>query len=103
MSRDDVHALFAYGTLLDPPVQRELFGRIVDGTPDTLTGFSRTTVEVQGSVYPDLRPKPGGRVEGRVLLLTTDDLHRADAYETDAYIREQLILESGRAAWVYHT
>lgn len=98
--------LFAYGTLLDPAVQQRVFGRQLDGTPDTLAGVVHSTLAAgDGSDdrWPDLAAtgRPEDVVHGRVLTLGDDELTAADAYETAAYTRTVVTLDSGTHAWVY--
>lgn len=93
--------LFAYGTLLDPDVQRNTIGRRIPGTPDELEGYRIASVRDGIETFPNLTPDLGGRVPGRVLDLTQDELARADRYEGDLYRREWLTLSSGINAWVY--
>jgi len=44
---------------------------------------------------------PEDRIEGVVLFLTEEELRATDDYETDAYARTEVALESGRRAFVY--
>lgn len=100
--------LFAYGTLLDPRVQRRVFGRQLDGRADTLAGFVRSTLDPVGSAdgdapWPDIAPSGDASdvVTGEVFAIGDADLAAADAYETDAYVRHRVTLGSGADAWVY--
>lgn len=102
------HWLFSYGTLRRAAVQRELFGRLLDGRPDSLAGFVLATIRVGGPAagggaeYPILRR--GGAadiVAGTALAMTDADLAAADGYETDDYVRIAVTLASGRPAFVY--
>lgn len=104
--------LFSYGTLQRPEVQQALFGRLLDGAPAVLTGFSAGTIQLDdspatelggGGTYPILRRShdPADRIEGMVYALSEADLHAADAYETDAYARILVSLEDGSTAFVY--
>jgi hypothetical protein len=104
--------LFAYGTLLDARVQRAVFGRRLEGRPDVLPGFVRGSAEFRDphgpappARYPDIVPtgRETDRVPGQTFELGADDLRAADAYETSAYIRREVTLASGCAAWVYMT
>jgi gamma-glutamylcyclotransferase (GGCT)/AIG2-like uncharacterized protein YtfP len=92
--------LFAYGTLLDPDVQLAVIGRRLNGEPDSLTKYRLSSL-LDGSAYPNIVGDPSGRVEGRVLEITIEELDRMDDYEGDLYIRERIALDSGRYAWVY--
>jgi len=104
--------LFSYGTLQLENVQRETFGRLLEGAPDALVGFRRDMVEITD---PDVLAKSGerfhpivwrsgdeaDRVEGTVFLVTSDELSAADAYEVADYERVEAPLASGLRAWVY--
>lgn len=105
-------ALFSYGTLQDPAVQRASFGRLLDGRPDRLPGHrvdvvliaDPDVVAVSGSDrHPIVRATgdPRDAVEGTVFDLSPAELAAADAYEVDDYRRVLARLASGRQAWVY--
>ena len=93
--------LFVYGTLMEPGVQERVFGRIVPGEPDRLTGYNKGNIRLGGRVYPIVRPSPGSSVTGLVLQLSQAELELADRYETSAYRRKKAWLASGRQVWVY--
>jgi gamma-glutamyl AIG2-like cyclotransferase len=95
------HWLFCYGTLCDGPVQRRVFGRLVEGVADTLEGFALGEIVIRGGTYNYLRPGGADRVAGVALRLTDDELARADAYEPADYVRIKVTLVSGRRAFVY--
>ena len=104
--------LFSYGTLQSENVQRETFGRLLEGTPDALAGFRQDLVEITD---PDVLAKSGerfhpivsrsgdenDRVSGTVFLITAEELAAADAYEVSDYERVEARLASGNSAWVY--
>ncbi len=94
-------AVFAYGTLRDPEVQRQLLGREVPAEPDRLFGHRTGTIIIGGETYPLAVPDPGSTINGSVLDVTPEELRKMDEYETSAYERRELPLESGRRAWVY--
>lgn len=96
------HRLFAYGTLLDPHVQRAVFGRTIEGAPDRLHGFRKTLLQDCGDSFPNLVADPQGHVDGRLLEISSEDLRRADLYEGDLYVRHKVTLASGNSAWVYY-
>jgi len=104
--------LFVYGSLRDPAVQRGLFGRAVEGTPDALPGYRLGEVTITDAAaiaasgtagHRILRrsDEPQARVEGLVLHLTDAELATADDYEVDDYARIAVTLESGNEAFVY--
>lgn len=93
--------LFAYGTLKRPHIQEALIGRLLDGEADVLEGYRKTTVTLSDQVYPDIVVDSESRVEGLVVYVTSRELAIMDRYEDTDYIRFEVILASGRSAWVY--
>ena len=110
----DMHWIFSYGTLRQPEVQRELFGRALEAQDDILTGFRIGMVAISNpevvrlsgsSEHPGLvrTNDSQDRVEGQALAVTATELAAADAYEAADYVRAPVTLESGRQAFVYLT
>lgn len=105
------HRLFSYGTLRLPAVQAELFGGPIPTVEDELPGWRLDWVTItdpevvatSGSDrHPILRPGAvGDAVRGAWLELDDTQLANADAYEVDDYVRVEVTLASGSAAWVY--
>jgi gamma-glutamylcyclotransferase (GGCT)/AIG2-like uncharacterized protein YtfP len=104
--------LFSYGTLRQPGVQRDVFGRELDGRPDAIVGYDLEHVTItdprviasSGSdLHPILKPtdRTGAAVEGTVYVVSDDELAAADDYEVDDYQRITVPLRSGDHAWVY--
>jgi gamma-glutamylcyclotransferase (GGCT)/AIG2-like uncharacterized protein YtfP len=107
-----VIALFSYGTLRQPEVQLANYGRLLDGQPDTLIGYrleqlvidDPNVMEVSGKAVHTIARvtgDPGDKVDGMVFELSEVELQSTDAYETSAYSRIEVSLESGRRAFVY--
>jgi gamma-glutamylcyclotransferase (GGCT)/AIG2-like uncharacterized protein YtfP len=106
-----IESLFSYGTLRQAEVQRELFGRAVATTGDSLPGFrldyvvitDPAVIATSGSDrHPILRRgSSADSVTGGCLELTAEELKAADEYEVDDYRRIAVTLASGRDAWVY--
>ena len=106
-----MHWIFSYGTLRQPEVQRELFGRTLEAEDDVLTGFRIGMVAISNpevvrlsgsSEHPGLvRSDDADRVQGQALAVTAAELAAADAYEAADYYRAPVTLESGRTAFVY--
>ncbi|WP_029936346.1 gamma-glutamylcyclotransferase family protein [Sphingomonas sp. UNC305MFCol5.2] len=103
--------LFSYGTLQLESVQRSQFGRLLEGTDDVLTGYGvieiqirdpavldASGIETHRALVPDADAPP---IPGKVFRLTAAELAAADTYESENYRREQVVLASGTAAWVY--
>ena len=104
--------LFSYGTLRDPAVQLELFGRHVHGVAAELLGYRRSTHHVTDAAFAarsgsethaiaHFTGDDDDRVAGMALELTDADLRIADAYEPPGYSRVIGRLASGDDAWVY--
>jgi len=96
-----MEALFVYGTLCDPLVQNRVFGRITQGQLDTLDGYRKGEITIDGSVYPIAITHSSGEISGEVLEVTSPELIEIDRYEGTEYRRIRVRLRSGRAAWVY--
>jgi len=104
--------LFSYGTLQQPEVQLDIFGRLLEGAPDVLPGFTvdyaeiedHRVIELSGlTAHPIVRPTgdPRDKVVGIALLVSEDELDAADEYEVSLYRRISVTLASGRVAWAY--
>jgi gamma-glutamylcyclotransferase (GGCT)/AIG2-like uncharacterized protein YtfP len=104
--------LFSYGTLRDEKVQRVVFGRTVQSTPDAIVGYKRVDVKIESqqavaisgiAVHTILEPAgpDATPIEGVLFRITADELARADAYESAEYKRIKVKLRSGTEAWVY--
>ena len=104
--------LFSYGTLQNPDVQLDTFGRLVAAEDDALPGYTVDYAEIEDtrvvdlsglSVHPIVRPTGNAldKVTGKVLWVSEDELDAADEYEVVLYRRVEVHLQSGRAAWVY--
>ena len=96
-------ALFVYGTLADPSIQERLFGRRIPSEPATLHG-REVVVDTDG--FFALGESPDASVDGELLLLTQDELWRADQWEEiPFYVRELHPVRTGHdretQAWVY--
>jgi uridine kinase len=108
----DTVALFSYGTLRQPEVQRSSFGRLLDGRPDSLPGFATEWVEItdpnvveaSGSDRHPIVSRTDDNsdtVDGTRFEITPAELAAADRYEVDDYRRVLAQLASGTNAWVY--
>jgi 3-hydroxy-5-methyl-1-naphthoate 3-O-methyltransferase len=104
--------LFSYGTLRQAEVQRATFGRLLEGTPDSITGYELATLTITDPAvvatsgsdrHPVLRRSdtPGAAVPGTAFRISADELLAADEYEVDDYTRVRVTLGSGSTAWVY--
>jgi gamma-glutamylcyclotransferase (GGCT)/AIG2-like uncharacterized protein YtfP len=104
--------LFSYGTLQNPDVQLDIYGRHLEAEDDFLPGYTVDYAEIEDhrivdmsglSVHPIVRPtgNPLDKVLGKVLQVTEDEIEASDEYEVALYRRTEVVLASGRTAWVY--
>jgi hypothetical protein len=104
--------LFSYGTLRQENVQRAAFGRLLEGWPDALPGYSIGPVTITdphviavsgADTHTIARPSgnPADRVPGLVFSITPDELAAADRYEVGDYRRILVPLASGAEAFLY--
>ena len=105
-------ALFSYGTLQLPEVQRATFGRLLEGKPDALPGYILAPLEISdfevvklsGLAVHSIARRTGNPcdvIAGVVFTITETELAAADAYEVDVYGRILARLASGAEAFVY--
>ena len=103
--------LFSYGTLKNPEVQVELFGRELRSFKDVLTGYRVQEIEIRDEDFLSTGSQSLQKIaipsveedtiEGLVLEMSRDELLKADAYEPDDYHRVKVNLASGKQAWLY--
>ena len=104
--------IFSYGTLQFPEVQRAVFGRLLMGAPDILSGYSEqplpitdpSAIRISGKRVHTIARRTGDprdRVPGVAYKVTEADLVAADAYEIDAHGRVEVDLDSGKRAFIY--
>ncbi|MCW3491904.1 gamma-glutamylcyclotransferase family protein [Microbacterium sp. SSM24] len=104
--------LFSYGTLQNPDVQLDTFGRLLVAEDDVLPGYTVDYAEIEDtrvvdlsglSVHPIVRATGSAldKVVGKALWVTEDELDASDEYEVALYRRVQVRLASDRDAWVY--
>lgn len=99
--------LFAYGSLQNEDIQTDLFGRILEGTPETLIGYIVKNIQIEeefGLVYYPIiteTHKPEDTINGMVYAITTKELHQSDLYEGLHYKRVEIQLQSEQKAWAY--
>lgn len=93
--------LFIYGTLADPKIQKEVWGRKIAGVCDILSGYKISEIEIDSEIYPLIIPSEAGKVDGLVIEVTDSELGKIDEYETSVYKRKRILLQSGTTAWVY--
>jgi gamma-glutamylcyclotransferase (GGCT)/AIG2-like uncharacterized protein YtfP len=104
--------LFSYGTLQQERVQINLYGRLLNGIPDTLPGYRLKSIKITDEIFL-LKGEQQWQntlvrtdnvqdeVAGTVFSLTDDELLSTDQYEPAGYHRISVTLGSGRNAWIY--
>lgn len=104
--------LFSYGTLQQQSVQLENYSRILEGKPDSLSGYELSMIEIADAAvvalsgaafHPMIKytGKPTDVIKGMVFEISVAELQRTDDYEVDDYKRVEVVLNSGKRAWVY--
>jgi len=99
--------LFSYGTLQHDDIQENIFGRILQGTPETLVGYALKKNQIEEEFglihYPIIveTHNPEDTINGIVYDITTKELHQADLYEGLHYKRVEVHLQSNQIAWAY--
>ena len=99
--------LFAYGSLQNEDIQKDLFGRILEGTPEKLIGYIVKKIQIEeefGLVYYPIiteTNKPEDTINGIVYAITAKELHQSDLYEGLHYKRVEVQLQSKQKAWAY--
>lgn len=99
--------LFAYGSLQNEDIQKDLFGRILDGTPETLIGYIVKEIQIEeefGIVhYPIITEtqKAEDTINGMVYSVSSQELRQTDLYEGLHYRRVEVHLQSDQKAWAY--
>ena len=96
------HYIFTYGTLQENEVQLGVFSRPLVGFQDELQHYRLSDLKVANR-YPTLEHTGSAtdKITGKVYTLTPEELIKADTYEGEAYKRNEIILASGKKAWVY--
>ncbi len=104
--------LFSYGTLQAEKTQLELFGRVLQVSPDHLPGYTIREVEITDETFLARGENPVQRIvspsvdkndmiKGTALSVSMEELLIADRYEPPGYTRVKVILGSGKEAWIY--
>ncbi|KAF2517238.1 gamma-glutamylcyclotransferase family protein [Flavobacterium foetidum] len=99
--------LFSYGTLRSKEIQMRLFNKILTGTADQLLGYKLKSLKIEEEfgmadyVVAVASENPTDVIHGVVFNITTADFAKVDLFESNAYRRVQVTLQSGATAWVY--
>ena len=89
--------LFAYGTLMHPPLTAEVIGRMPESRAARLNGYAR--YRIRGLWYPGIVPAENMYVDGCLFSgLDQGYLAVLDQYESDRYVRNSVMADlDGRA------
>jgi gamma-glutamylcyclotransferase (GGCT)/AIG2-like uncharacterized protein YtfP len=96
--------VFIYGSLQEPALQRELFGRNI---PVKFKAVLKDFARKNDGKYPYVIPSAGDRVEGYVILLKVSEIAIADRWEEipESYMRRRVKVEvkpgNSMEVWVY--
>lgn len=112
MSESEDQLVFSYGALQIAELQRSILGRVFPAEADILPGFTADYAEMADPRFAELTGTsthavlrrtgdPRDKVIGSVYRFTEDELDAADQFEVAMFRREQVVLASGRTAWVY--
>jgi hypothetical protein len=104
--------LFSYGTLQKEKVQQDLFGRILAGSADVLRGYKISTIEITDEKFLSkgegkfqktliISGDKNDIINGIALEVNGEELLITDKYEPKNYKRTEVMLESGKKAWIY--
>ena len=99
--------LFSYGTLRSKEIQRQIFNKVLTGTPDQLLGHKLKSLQIEEEFgmadYVVVVPSkdPTDIIHGVVFNISDADLAKVDLFESNAYKRVEVTLESGAVAWIY--
>jgi gamma-glutamylcyclotransferase (GGCT)/AIG2-like uncharacterized protein YtfP len=99
--------LFAYGSLTDEEVQETVFGRTLEGIPETLQKFVVKEIKIEEeygiesyAIISATQNKEDS-ISGNLYEITLRELELADTYEGKHYKRIEVLLNSDQMAWVY--
>jgi len=99
--------LFSYGTLRSKEIQRQIFNKVLTGTPDQLLGHKLKSLQIEEEFgmadYVVAVPSEDSTdpIHGIAFNISPSDLAKVDIFESNAYKRVQVTLKSGIVAWVY--
>ena len=99
--------LFSYGTLQSKEIQMQVFNKLLSGTEDQLVGYKLKDLQIEEEFgmedYFVAMPSENllDTVSGIAFTVSSEDLIKADQFESNAYKRIQITLQSGTKAWIY--
>ena len=94
--------MFTYGSLQEEKIQSALYGRSLKGKKDCLLGYVMLEQKIFDQ-YPVIRPSllKTDVICGMVYEISERELLKTDVYEGNSYKRKEVVLQSGKSAWVY--
>ncbi len=96
--------IFCYGTLQQSKTQLELIGRHLSGDISSIDGYVilRDYIDPEdGIAYPRIVEHNLGCVFGTIFEFTDDEVKVLDIYETDMYIRKEILTTDGYKVEIY--
>ena len=99
--------LFAYGSLKEEEVQETVFGRILEGVPETLQQFVVKEIKIEEEygiesyAIISATQNQEDSISGILYETSFRELELADTYEGKHYKRIEVLLKSNQKAWVY--
>ena len=94
--------VFVYGTLTSDETLKNIIGRCPTSIPATLDGYDGSKmITIENESYPAAEKNTECSIQGLLIEVTSEELERLDAWETDAYTRKEVELTNGKKAWVY--
>jgi gamma-glutamylcyclotransferase (GGCT)/AIG2-like uncharacterized protein YtfP len=95
--------VFAYGTLRNAKVRKQILGCDPPSFPSTLSGFRLEKLTLDREVYPVAVEDSSSSaiIAGDYFEVDEKDLILLDVYESEMYWRKIITLDNGINAWVY--
>ena len=99
--------IFSYGTLQSKEIQMQVFDKLLTGTLDQLKGYKLKDLKIEEEFgmadYVVAVPTegPSDPIHGIVYNISPSDLAKVDIFESNAYKRVEVTLNSGILAWIY--
>ena len=99
--------LFSYGTLQSKEIQMQVFNKLLSGIEDQLAGYKLKDLQIEEEFgmedYFVAMPSenPSDAIHGIAFTVSSEDLIKADQFESNAYKRIHITLQSGTKAWIY--
>jgi gamma-glutamylcyclotransferase (GGCT)/AIG2-like uncharacterized protein YtfP len=99
--------LFAYGNLKEDDIQETVFGRLLQGVPETLVGYVVKQIKIEEEYgiesYPIITATQNQEdtISGMVYEASFRELQLADQYEGMHYKRIEVQLQSKETVWAF--